>query len=179
MALDAQSIVTFVNPVVEKLLGHPQKELIGKPLANVFRIVNEDTRRPVENPVERVLAEGTIVGLANHTVLLRSDGSEVPIADSAAPIMDSEGKVLGVVLVFRDVTEEHRTNRMAAFLSSIITSCEDAIISKDLSGTITSWNAGAERILGYTGEEIVGHSIWLLYSARPTRRGSRYLVTRG
>ena len=162
MAMDAQSIVTFVNPIAEKLLGYLQKDLIGRPMANVFHIVNEDTRRPVENPVERVLAEGNIVGLANHTLLLRPDGSEVPIADSAAPITNSEGKLLGVVLVFRDVTEEHRTTRMAALLSSIITSCEDAIISKDLSGTITSWNPGAERIFGYTSEEVVGHSIRLL-----------------
>src|SRR5215217_5717183 len=120
VATDAGSRVTFTNAVAEGLLGYKQSDMVGRPLTEVFRIVNEDTRHAVTNPVERVLQEGTIVGLANHTILLRPDGREVPIADSAAPIKDSDGQILGVVLVFRDVTVEHKMARTAALLSAII-----------------------------------------------------------
>jgi hypothetical protein len=75
-------------------------------LAESFSIVNETTRRPVANPVERVIREGKVVGLANHTVLLRPDGTETPIHDSAAPIQDSNGRLMGVVLVFREMSNQ-------------------------------------------------------------------------
>ena len=88
IATDAGGDVTFLNPVAESLCGWPQAEAVGRPLADVFRIVNERTRRPVESPVEKVLATGQIVGLANHTVLIARDGRETPIDDSAAPIVD-------------------------------------------------------------------------------------------
>ncbi|HOV38824.1 MAG TPA: LytS/YhcK type 5TM receptor domain-containing protein [Spirochaetales bacterium] len=103
---DTECKVEFLNPVAEQLTGWPQEQARGKPLTTVFRIVNEETRRPVENPVSRVLQEGIVVGLANHTVLISRDGREYPIADSGAPIKAPNGKTEGVVLVFRDQTEE-------------------------------------------------------------------------
>jgi PAS domain S-box-containing protein len=101
-----RSSVTFVNPVAEKLTGWQVDESIGRMISEVFRIVNEETRDEVENPVERALQEGVVMGLANHTVLISREGTERPIDDSAAPIVDDRGETLGAVLVFRDVTQK-------------------------------------------------------------------------
>jgi PAS domain S-box-containing protein len=101
---DNKANVTFMNQVAVALTGWQSAEAEGKPLAQVFRIVNEYTRQPVENPVEKVLRLGAIVGLANHTVLIRRDGTETPIDDSGAPIRAEDGTVHGVVLIFRDFT---------------------------------------------------------------------------
>ena len=103
---DTVGRVRNMNPVAERLTGWPESDARGKPLDEVFCIVNEDTRATVENPVVRVLREGAVVGLANHTLLLSKDGREYPIADSGAPIRNESGAVLGVVLVFRDQTGE-------------------------------------------------------------------------
>jgi len=105
IATDEHGRVTMANPVAEKLTGWPQAEAVGKPLDEVFRIVNEDTRAVVESPVAKVLREGGIVGLANHTVLIRRDTTETAIEDSGAPILDDAGSTTGVVLVFRDATQ--------------------------------------------------------------------------
>src|SRR5262245_21629013 len=101
---DINGRVTFVNPGAEGLTGWMLKEAVGVPLESVFKIVNEETRRTVENPAARALREGLVVGLANHTLLISKDGTERPIDDSAAPIRNSNGEVVGVVLVFRDVS---------------------------------------------------------------------------
>jgi PAS domain S-box-containing protein len=106
IATDEQGRVTLMNPVAENLTGWPAAEANGRPLEAVFRIVNEETRATVENPVTKVLREGTIVGLANHTLLIARDGTELPVADSAAPIRHSDGSVRGVVLIFRDQSSE-------------------------------------------------------------------------
>ena len=113
---DAQGNVTFLNAVAEKLTRWSVQAARGRPLPEVFPIVNEETRRPVLNPVEKVLREGVIVGLANHTVLVRRDGSDVPIDDSAAPIRDSQGNLFGVVMVFRDVSAKKREGTRRDFL---------------------------------------------------------------
>jgi len=106
IATDEQGKVTMINPVAENLTGWPLAEARGQTLEDVFRIVNEQTRVPVESPVTKVLREGGIVGLANHTVLIHKAGHETPIEDSGAPICDEAGAITGVVLVFRDATEE-------------------------------------------------------------------------
>ncbi len=107
MATDRDGRITGMNDVACRLTGWSEAEATGKPLASVFPIISAITREPVENPVVRVLTTGIVVGLANHTTLVARDGREYQIADSAAPIRDRDGKVVGVVLVFRDVTEEY------------------------------------------------------------------------
>jgi PAS domain S-box-containing protein len=108
IATDAETRVTLLNGVAEQLTGWSADEARGKPLRDVFRIVSESEGEPVANPAERALAEGVVVGLANHTALIARDGTSRPIADSAAPIRDGAGVISGVVLVFRDQTEERR-----------------------------------------------------------------------
>ncbi len=111
IATDATERVTRMNPVAEQLTGWSEAEALTKPLNDVFRIVNEETRSEVENPADRVLREGKIVGLANHTVLLSRDGTERAISDSAAPILAEAGDIRGVVLVFRDQTAERAVQK--------------------------------------------------------------------
>lgn len=105
IATDKNGLVTFMNTVAEDLTGWKTEEAVNRRLTSVFRIINKDTRRTVDNPAERVMIEGTVVGLANHTLLIARDGTEIPIDDSAAPIKDDRGNIIGVILVFRDVTE--------------------------------------------------------------------------
>jgi two-component system sensor histidine kinase/response regulator len=115
IATDTQARVTFLNPAAETLTGWPLADAAGRPLAEVFRIVNEETRQPAEDPAAKVLRLGTVVGLANHTALLARDGREVPIDDSGAPIIDDRGAIAGVVLVFRDVTQRRQSDEAEAF----------------------------------------------------------------
>ena len=114
MATDTSSRIVFLNPAAERLTGWSLEEAQGRPIGDVFVILDERTRRPAENPALRALSEGRIQGLANHTVLIARDGSERSIDDSAAPIRDESGSILGVVLVFRDVTEKRKTDRLRA-----------------------------------------------------------------
>ena len=111
IATDNQARVNFLNPAAEALTGWPPADALGRPLTEVFRIVNEQTRQPVEDPAAKVLRLGTVVGLANHTALLARDGRETPIDDSGAPILDDRGGIAGVVLVFRDVSQRRRAEQ--------------------------------------------------------------------
>jgi len=108
IATDINGCVIFMNPIAESLTGWKQKEASGKHLKKVFNIINEKTGKQVDDPVTRVLREGIVVGLANHTILISKDGTRRSIDDSGAPIKDENGKIIGVVLVFRDVSEKRR-----------------------------------------------------------------------
>jgi PAS domain S-box-containing protein len=102
---DIKGLVTFLNPVAQSLTGWTQADAAGLPLEKIFKIVNEETRHTVENPATRALHEGKVVGLANHTLLITKNGTEKSIGYTAAPIHNANNEVVGVALVFRDVTE--------------------------------------------------------------------------
>ncbi|HKQ99547.1 MAG TPA: PAS domain S-box protein, partial [Pyrinomonadaceae bacterium] len=162
IATDAGGRVSFMNQIAQDLTGWTLKEAEGRELREVFQIINEETRQEVESPVAKVIREGMIVGIANHTLLVARDGREIPIDDSGAPIRDEAGRVTGVVLVFRDIAERRRAEDAHQRLASIVESSEDAIIGKTLEGVITSWNAGAARLYGYSAEEVIGQHISIL-----------------
>ena len=127
IATDSRGAITLMNGVAEALTGWSEAEAKGKPLPEVFHIVNEQTRALVVNPVEKVLATGEIVGLANHTVLIARDGREAAIDDSGAPIRGEQGGIEGVVLVFRDVTERKLQEARRAFLAEATTTLSESL----------------------------------------------------
>ncbi len=135
ISTDPNGNVKYLNPIAEQLTGWTEQEAIGKPLDVIFNIINEDTREKVDNPVTRILREGIIVGLANHTILVNKNGAEIPIADSGAPIKDNKGNIIGVILVFRDQTHERTIQRQLdearLFAESIIETLSEALLVID------------------------------------------------
>lgn len=135
IATDREGRVRFLNTVAEQLTGWSTHHAAGRPLREVFHIVDEDGRRPSDSPVDRVLRAGRVVGLANHTVLVGRDGSERLIEDSGAPILDDVGNLIGVVLVFRDTTERASDDERRALLAQ---ATEVLVGSLDVAATLTA-----------------------------------------
>lgn len=162
---DADERVTFINREAERLTGWKNRDAIGQPLRLVFRIIDEYSRAPLENPAEEVRRTGMAVELADNTLLVAKDGTETPIDDSAAPVWQNDGTHFGLVLVFRDVTEQRKAEATRTRLAAIVEFSGDAIFTKNLNGIIETWNAGAERFFGYRTHEIVGQSVTRLVPA--------------
>jgi PAS domain S-box-containing protein len=160
---DAEGRVVSLNQVAESLTGWKQHQAANKPLGQVFHIINEQTRQSVEDPCAKVLRTGAIVGLANHTVLIDKDGTERPIDDSAAPIIDSNGAIRGVVVVFRDVSEKRRAEkalvRSQRELTDFFENSAIPLHSVGADGVILRVNQAELDMLGYTREEYLGHHI--------------------
>jgi len=154
IATDTQGLITRMNPVAEELTGWCYKDAVGKPLDDVFIIVNALNDEKVESPVKKVLATGEIVGLANHTALIAKDGTKIQIADSGAPIQDDSGNVAGVVLVFRDVTEEYALQERLRQSEKM-----DAIgqlaggVAHDFNNVLAGILGAAELLGNYTSKE--------------------------
>jgi len=147
---DQTGLITRLNPVAEKLTGWTEQEAVGLPLDQVFRIVNELDHLAVENPVGRVLREGLVVNLANHTLLIHRGGKEYPIADSGAPISDETGKILGVVLVFRDQTKEREEQHARDLLTDTLSASLNEIFMFDAKTLLFRYvNQGGLNNLGY------------------------------
>jgi PAS domain S-box-containing protein len=144
IACDREGRVTSLNRVAETLTGWTTAEAAGRTIGEVFRIIHARTRETAKNPVTRALAEGVIVGLANHTALIARNGTEHQIADSCAPIRDAGGTVTGAVLVFRDVTEEYRRRdeiaQSASLLSATLESTADGILVINTDGIMSLYN---------------------------------------
>ncbi|CAA6604715.1 Sensor histidine kinase AruS [Rhodospirillaceae bacterium LM-1] len=167
IATDVHGCVTLLNPQAEQLTGWKLAEANGRPIGEVFNIINQSTRMPSAIPVLEALAKGTIQGLANHTVLVSRHGSECIIADSCAPIRNREEKVIGAVLVFRDVTDEYNSQQestdSAALIKTILNTVVDGIVTlRANDGSIETANPAAERMFDYTADELIGKRFSLL-----------------
>ncbi len=168
IATDVDGSVILINAVAAMLTGWRQEEAIGKPITDILRIVNEFTRQPVANPVWKVLQTGRVVGLANHTVLIGQDGIERPVEDSAAPIRDVAGQMIGVVFVFRDVSVQSQMNKALTGaneqLKSVLESITDAYYVLDYEFRIVEANLVAEQTLFQCSiEELQGRVLWDVY----------------
>lgn len=163
---DTEGCVKQMNFVAEQLTGWGEAESRGRKIEEIFKIINEDLRQTVENPVERVLREGIIVGLANHTLLISKDGKETPIADSGAPIRNDEGEIIGVVLVFRDQTAERDSKKELQQSEDKLRSIFRAApvgIGLVINRIMKEVNLQLCKITGYSAEELLEQSSRMLY----------------
>lgn len=155
---DKNGMVKYLNPVAENLTGWREKEARGKSVREIFKIINEESRQEVESPVQKVIREGSVQGLANHTLLLTRDGREIPIADSGAPIRTEDGEILGVVLVFRDQSAERAAQRALRAseekFRTLIDQAAEMVFYHDLEGRIVEANQTVIRSLGYSKAEL-------------------------
>ncbi len=160
IATNATGNITLMNTVAEKLTGWTFAEAAGRAASDVFRTIDEISREAVSSPIDRVLQKGAAAGLANYTVVLSRDGTEYPVEDSGAPIRDETGNLLGVVLVFRDVTvsrrREQALQQSQARTRLIVEMALDAVIEIGADDRILGWNAQAEQMFGWTRLETIG-----------------------
>ena len=154
---NAAARVTFINPVAEQITGWSKAEAANLPIEEVFHIVNETSREPVENPIARALQEGCVIGLANHTVLLTRQGGEVPIDDSAAPVF-RDGKTVAGVLVFRDVTNRRMAERALQYSEdqyrATLENAPLGLVLTATDGRFIHANEAYRKLTGYTEEEL-------------------------
>jgi PAS domain S-box-containing protein len=166
---DTDERITLFNVIAEQLTGWTQEQAIGKPLLQVFHIVDHKTRKPSPDPAYNALESGAVVGLTNDTVLISKNGAEHFISSSVAPIRDSDGRATGVALVFRDVTRlrraEEALKESQQFASNLIDSSLDMIIAVDNDRRITEFNAAAQKAFGYARDEMLGQDVGILYAA--------------
>ena len=175
IATDTDGRVTMINSVAESLTGWTLADALGRPLTEIFEIVNESTRATAENPAIRALNEGIIMGLANHTILIAKDGTERPIDDSAAPIRCSDGEIVGCVLVFKDVTEQRLLEGEVRIRDeqsrSILESITDGFFALDRDWRFAYINSAGERFLDREPGDLIGKVIWDEY---PGSLGSEF-----
>ena len=190
---DIHGCVANMNAVAESLTGWTNAEAMGRPLEEVFQIVNEHSRQSVENPAIRALRDGITVGMASHTILIAKGGAVITkggaeyfIDDSAAPIISKDGKISGCVLVFRDISHRIQSEKSMrdseARKTAMFEAALDGIISIDQEGTIIEFNAAAERIFGFRREEAIGKELAELiippaYRERHRKGLAQYLTT--
>jgi PAS domain S-box-containing protein len=170
---DRKGCVELLNPPAEIMTGWSMTEAAGRPLEYIFHILNEETREAVGNPVARVLQEGLVVGLANHTVLIARDGSERAIADAGAPIRDDRGEITGVVLVFRDQTKQRAAERAAEearrLAQSIVDTLRESLLILGPDFTVRQANRSFYRVFGDVPENVEGKSLFELHAGRWNR----------
>ena len=156
IATDSEARVTFLNSVAANLTGWQLEEAQNQPLQDVFKIINEQTGVGADDEVLRVLEERQILTVTNNVALIARDGREIPVEHSAAPILAGGGKVIGVVLVFRDVAERRREQEATAEQAALLELTQDSVFVIDMDGTIRFWSRGAEAMLGYSKSQAAG-----------------------
>ncbi|MEI7981343.1 MAG: PAS domain S-box protein, partial [Bacteroidota bacterium] len=151
------SLILMMNPVAEQLTGWKEQDAKGKPLDEVFRIIHEESHEKVESPVKKAIEQGVVVGLANHTLLISKDGTEIPIADSGAPIRNHDKEIMGVVLVFRDQTKERAAQKSLQETNLLIQNIMDyspsLIYVVDSGGRFRLVNKGLANLFGLSKED--------------------------
>ncbi len=156
IATDSEARVTFLNPVAAALTGWSAGEALNQPIGNVLKLLNEESGMTADNEVLRVLREKQVLAVANHVDLVTRDGREIAVEHSAAPILAGEGKVIGVVLVFRDVAERRQEQIATAEQAALLELTQDSVFVIDLEGKILFWSRGAEAMFGFSKAQAVG-----------------------
>ena len=156
IATDSEGRITFLNPIAAALTGWEQEEALNQPIGNVLRLINEKSGMTADNEVLRVLKEKQILAVANHVDLVTRDGREISVEHSAAPILAGKGRVIGVVLVFRDVSERRQEQIETAEQAALLELTQDSVFVIDMAGTVLFWSRGAEAMLGYSKSQAAG-----------------------
>jgi PAS domain S-box-containing protein len=156
IATDSEGRITFLNSIAAALTGWPVEEALKQPIGNVLKLINEESGMTADNEVLRVLKERQILSVANHVDLVTRDGREIAVEHSAAPIFAAQGKVIGVVLVFRDVAERRQERIATAEQAALLELTQDSVFVIDMEGRVQFWSRGAEAMLGYTKAEAAG-----------------------
>lgn len=155
IATDNQGRVTFLNQIAAALTGWSSEEAQRHPVGDVFKIINEKSGMSADDEVLQVLEKRRIFTMTNNVALVTRDGREIPVEHSAAPILAHDGKVIGVVLVFRDVAERRQEQIETAEQAALLELTQDSVFVIDMKGTVLFWSRGAEAMLGYTKEQVV------------------------
>src|ERR1035437_10155376 len=156
IATDSEARVTFLNTIAASLTGWKPREALNQPIGNVLKLINEESGMTADNEVLRVLKEKRILSVANHVDLVTRDGREIAVEHSAAPILAGGGKVIGAVLVFRDVSERRQEQGATAEQAALLELTQDSVFVIDMDGAVQFWSRGAEAMLGYSKEQAAG-----------------------
>ena len=158
IATDSEGRVTFLNPIAAALTGWTSVEAQNQPIGIVLKLINEESGMTADNEVLRVLKEKRVLAVANHVDLVTRDGREIPVEHSAAPILAGEGKVIGVVLIFRDVAERRQEQIATKEQAALLELTQDSVFVIDMEGKIHFWSRGAEAMFGYSKAQAVGNT---------------------
>jgi len=156
IATDSEGRITFLNSIASALTGWPSDEALNQPIGNVLKLINEKSGITANNEVLRVLKEKKVLAVANHVDLVTRDGREIAVEHSAAPILAGQGKVIGVVLIFRDVAERRQEQIATAEQAALLELTQDSVFVIDMDGRVQFWSRGAEAMLGFSKEQAAG-----------------------
>jgi PAS domain S-box-containing protein len=153
---DETGFVIFMNTIAESIIGQSVKETLHKPLSEVFNLISEGRRKPLDDLFTRLVRDGVVTDLADHTILVRKEGKEVPIECTASRMQQEDGILMGAVFIFRDITKQRQADEAMRDQAALLNLAHDAIIVRNAADEITFWNRGAEETYGWTQVEVGG-----------------------